>query len=516
MSLKLDMSKAYERIEWKFLEKMMIALGFDSCWVEKVMMCVESVKYRVKINDNISDIIKPRRGLRQGDPISSYLFLICAEWLTHTIRMYQELGLIEGIKICKGAPVVLHLMLADDCMIFLKARQDSVGWIKDVLRRYEAVSGLKINYSKSEGVCSSNVKEDFRKMAREGLQIKLVEAHSDYLGLPMLFSNRKAALFRAIEEKAVRKISDWKHRLLSGAGREVLIKLVLQSIPIYAMSCYKIHLSICKKLAGDIIRFWWHEVKNRGIHWLRAAKLYEEKQFGGLGFKNIELMNLALLAKQGWRIMTTPELLVSKIFKAKYFPSSDIFNASGGTRPSYAWRGILESLEILKYGAEWNEDKNRYYRRLDGSGTFTVRSAYLVALKLERQKNTYMAEQSDTKETQRFWKNFWKLEIPNKIKTFGWRLFHDGLPTMNNLLRRGCLVENACRHCGFQTEDALHLFRDCWWVKSVLQEVNLPGEVWNNQCDDPDYWIWLCAKLCLKGRLQGLNMRTVADMERQK
>ncbi|KAL9679912.1 hypothetical protein QQ045_017783 [Rhodiola kirilowii] len=224
MSLKLDMSKAYDRIEWKFLETMMTALGFDSGWVAKVMMCVESVKYRVKINDNISDIIKPGRGLRQGDPISPYLFLICAEWLTHTIKMYQERGLLEGLKICKRAPVVSHLMFVDDCMIFLKAREDSVGLIKDVLRRYEVVSGQKRNYSKSEGVCSSNVKADFRKTAIEGLQIKLVDAHSNYLGLPMLFGNRKVALFREIEEKAVRKISDWKHRLLSGAGREVLIK----------------------------------------------------------------------------------------------------------------------------------------------------------------------------------------------------------------------------------------------------------------------------------------------------
>ncbi|KAL9679079.1 hypothetical protein QQ045_016933 [Rhodiola kirilowii] len=115
-----------------------------------------------------------------------------------------------------------------------------------------------------------------------------------------------------------------------------------------------------------------------------------------------------------------------------------------------------------------------------------------------------MAEQSNTKETHRFWKNFWKLEILNKIKTFGWRLFHNGLPTMNNLLRRGCLVENACRHCGFQMEDALHLFRDCWWVKSVPQDVNLPGEVWNNQCTDPGYWIWLCAKLCSKEDFKAL------------
>ncbi|KAL9677471.1 hypothetical protein QQ045_005703 [Rhodiola kirilowii] len=94
LSLKLDMSKAYDRIEWKFLERMMLAMGFNDTWVKKIMICVESVTYRVKINDRISGIIKPSRGLRQGDPISPYLFLICVKWLSYAITTHQELGLI--------------------------------------------------------------------------------------------------------------------------------------------------------------------------------------------------------------------------------------------------------------------------------------------------------------------------------------------------------------------------------------------------------------------------------------
>ncbi|CAM8915205.1 unnamed protein product [Rhodiola kirilowii] len=101
MSIKLDMSKAYDRIEWKFLEKMLAVMGFAEEWIKKIMLCVSTVSYRVKINDDISDIIKPTRGLRQGDPISPYLFLICAEWLTYALSKYQEIGLLEGIKICR-------------------------------------------------------------------------------------------------------------------------------------------------------------------------------------------------------------------------------------------------------------------------------------------------------------------------------------------------------------------------------------------------------------------------------
>ncbi|KAL9668167.1 hypothetical protein QQ045_002542 [Rhodiola kirilowii] len=208
MSLKLDMSKAYDRIEWRFLQEMMLTMGFSASWVKKVMLCVETVKYRIRINNKVLEVISPSRGLRQGDPISPYLFLICAEWLTHAINMYQELGLIEGYTVSRGAPRITHLMFADDCLIFLKARQDSIRWIRDVLRRYEAVSGQKVNYTKSEGVCSRNVPESFTQQVKERLQIKIVEAHSNYLGLPLIFGNRKVSLFRSIEEKISRRIDD--------------------------------------------------------------------------------------------------------------------------------------------------------------------------------------------------------------------------------------------------------------------------------------------------------------------
>ncbi|CAM8958980.1 unnamed protein product [Rhodiola kirilowii] len=496
MSLKLDMSKAYDRIEWKFLEKMMLQLGFAECWVKKIMLCVESVSYKVKINDHISNIIWPSRGLRQGDPISPYLFLICAEWLTHTINMYREMGLLEGIRVGKRAPIITHLMFADDCMFFLKAKQESVTWISDVLRRYEAVSGQKVNYTKSEGVCSSNVDETFRRAMADRLQIRIVNEHSVYLGLPLIFGNKKVSLLRSVEEKILRKVGDWKYKLLSGAGREILIKSILQAIPLYAMSCFRIPISLCNKMAGDITKFWWHGSKNKGIHWLRMKQLYKEKGIGGLGFRDLRLMNLALLAKQGWRVLTKPNLLVSKVFKARYFPNDHMLGAAVGTRPSYAWRGIHEAFDIIKSGAVWDVGENRYYWRLDGSGELTVKSAYQEAVRMERHSNTYEGEQSDMAETKRFWRSFWRLKVPHKLKIFGWRLYHDALPTLQNLERRGCSVVNICWHCGTCRENSMHMFRDCSWMKSLLQGWNIPQEVWENQCDNPGYWLWLCAKLC--------------------
>ncbi|CAM8968303.1 unnamed protein product [Rhodiola kirilowii] len=236
MSMKLDMSKAYDRIEWKFLEKIMLAMGFATDWVKRIMRCVSSVEYRVKINDRVSEKIIPSRGLRQGDPISPYLFLICAEWLTYAIKRYQELGYMRGVRICRGAPIITHLMFADDCILFLKASRDVIPYVSSLLKSYEEISGQKVNLMKSEVVCSKNVQESVRNAIVDRMGMKIVDAHSSYLGLPIIFSNKKVDLFRIIEEKVLRKIGDWKHKLLSYAGREVLIYKVYP--PSYSNVCH--------------------------------------------------------------------------------------------------------------------------------------------------------------------------------------------------------------------------------------------------------------------------------------
>ncbi|KAL9660376.1 hypothetical protein QQ045_025189 [Rhodiola kirilowii] len=504
ISVKLDMSKAYDRIEWSFLEKMMLALGFNENWVRKVIMCVKTVTYRVKINDNISEEFKPSRGLRQGDPISPYLFLLCAEWLTCTVDKYQELRLVKGIRICRNAPIITHLMFADDCVLFLKAKPDCVMRLTEILKSYEAVSGQKVNFQKSEVVCSSNVPDVLRREIVDKLGVNIVETHSNYLGLPLIFGNKKTALFRLIEEKLNRKVGDWKHKLLSTAGREVLIKSVLQSIPVYAMSVFKIPVSLCRKLVAEVMKFWWHNNKARGIHWVKAETLFKEKVNGGLGFRNFQLMNMALLSKQAWRIMTNPNLMVSRLLKSRYFPESDMLNATLGSRPSYAWRGIMAAMDIVKLGAVWDVHNNTYYWSRDGAGQLTARGAYFSAVELEKMRNPPVGEQSNFSQLKRFWKSLWKLQIPSKIKVFGWRLFYDSLPTKQNLSRRGCVVVNKCCHCGFKGETAIHIFKECWWIRSLFHSTSLPDTVWGNQCEDPGYWIWICAKVCTEEQFKWL------------
>ena len=119
-TLKLDMSKAYDRVEWQLLEKMMRRMGFDERWIQLIMKCCASVKYRFKLNGSLTEEVIPGRGLRQGDPISPYMFLICVEAFSSMLNQADQNGRLEGIKIFHGAPSFNHLLFADDSLILLK------------------------------------------------------------------------------------------------------------------------------------------------------------------------------------------------------------------------------------------------------------------------------------------------------------------------------------------------------------------------------------------------------------
>jgi hypothetical protein len=114
MSIKLDMSKAYDRVEWKFLEEVMKRMGFDGRWINLIMMCVTSPEYAILINGTPCGRITPSRGIRQGDPISPYLFLICAEALSSLLIKANRDGLLSGVPTSKRGPQVNHLFFADD------------------------------------------------------------------------------------------------------------------------------------------------------------------------------------------------------------------------------------------------------------------------------------------------------------------------------------------------------------------------------------------------------------------
>ncbi|KAL9690358.1 hypothetical protein QQ045_010756 [Rhodiola kirilowii] len=276
-SLKLDMSKAFDILEWSFIEQMMLKMGFARDWVEKIMLCVTSVSYRVKVNNWYTDLITPGRGLRQRDPLSPYLFIICSEWLSRKIKRKSEEGVLMGISVARGAPKITHLFFADDCMVYLRMNVNDFNAIKRVLDNYEAVAGQRVNYAKSEVFFSPNVEAGVGDALSNLLGVAKVNGHSKYLGLPLVMSQKKIEAFNFVLEKLWSKVSGWKESLLSTTGKEVLIKSVLLALPLYAMFCFLLSAGILNKLSSMVINFWWaKQGAGSGVHWMRKEKLEED------------------------------------------------------------------------------------------------------------------------------------------------------------------------------------------------------------------------------------------------
>ena len=132
-----------------FLRQMMLLLGFDGVWVNLVMMCITTVDYMVVHNGREMGPIIPRCGLRQGDPLLPYLFLICAEGLSSILYNYTDKGLIHDCNVARNALVVSHLFFADDSFLFFKSNMQECGMIKKCLDAYERASGQVVNFQKS-------------------------------------------------------------------------------------------------------------------------------------------------------------------------------------------------------------------------------------------------------------------------------------------------------------------------------------------------------------------------------
>ena len=215
-------------------------------------MCVSTVSYSVLINGEPKGRIVPTREFRQGDPISPYLFLLCAEGLSAMLRKVENGGIPRGIVVCRQAPLVSHLLFADDCIVFGKASKEEGFRLLKILEVYEKESGQKLNREKTSLFFSKNTSVEVKEEVKDMFGAQVIHQHERYLGLPTLVGRGKKKAFHHILDHVGRKIAGWKGKLLSTAGREILIKAVAQATPMYTMNCFKLPESLCNELNTKI------------------------------------------------------------------------------------------------------------------------------------------------------------------------------------------------------------------------------------------------------------------------
>ncbi|XP_030479063.1 uncharacterized protein LOC115696295 [Cannabis sativa] len=230
MALKLDMSKAYDRVEWSFLRAVMNRMGFASKWIDLIMGCVSTVRYKVVHNGHVLDSISPSRGCR----------------------------------VAQRAPSITHMFFADDSYLFCQATRGAADSISNLMHLFENASGLKVNYSKSSIFFSPNTDTTIRNQVCSSLHMSEALEGSLYLGLPNIIGRNKNAVLGFLKNKVISRINSWDGKFLSRVGKEILLKTVIQSLPTYAMSVYLLSIGTCNEIEKLMASFWWKTNSNKG------------------------------------------------------------------------------------------------------------------------------------------------------------------------------------------------------------------------------------------------------------
>ncbi|GKV45281.1 hypothetical protein SLEP1_g52387 [Rubroshorea leprosula] len=250
---KIDFEKAYDKVSWEFLEYMMQRMGFCDEWRKWIGECLRTSLVSVLVNGSPTRQFSVSKGLKQGDPLSPFLFLIIAEGLNGLVSNATQKGLLEGVEVGSRGLKLSHLQFADNTILFGEATEKNVLAMKGILRAFEIVSGLKVSFNKSQlmGIC---VQEEWLDRMAWLLCCKKGSMRFKYLGIPIEGNPRRIALWKPLLETFNKKLHTWKGRFLSLCGWITLINSVLSSLPVFWMSLY-----LVPRGEGAGVSFWWDE-----------------------------------------------------------------------------------------------------------------------------------------------------------------------------------------------------------------------------------------------------------------
>lgn len=258
IALKLDFEKAFDKLEWPFIESTLRRHGFPNYWINIIMECVSTQTTQILFNNRKSKTIYPTWGLRQGNPLSPLLFIICMDVLVRSLLHAYDSNHISALSAARGGPPIPILSFADDCLLFLKANRKSNEHASMILETFCQASGQTINRSKSSIIFSPYSSQRSKNNTKEIFAISNPKPKEKYLGLPFLRSRMTKSDFAYLVEKANARLHGWYARKLSYAGRACLIDAALTPIATYSMASTQLPISTVDSLQRCSKRFYWN------------------------------------------------------------------------------------------------------------------------------------------------------------------------------------------------------------------------------------------------------------------
>ncbi|KAJ4760681.1 RNA-directed DNA polymerase (reverse transcriptase)-related family protein [Rhynchospora pubera] len=521
---KADINKAFDTISWSFLSKILAALGFSQSYISTVLGCVLQGASRVVLNGVAGKPILLRRGVRQGDPLSPYLFILAFDFLSRWVTKLNRLGAI---------PVPLQnifssVFYADDALFFFKPTLQQATFLKIVLNVFGSFSGLTINPGKSDLLtlnCSSLASHSLADV----LGCRASSFPLIYLGLPLSDKPLVRADYHSLLNKFSTKLRGWSASLLSITGRVVLINSCLSSLPTYFMSVFKLPTWVIKRIDSVRRSFLWHGVytDKRKLVLISWNCVIKPKKVGGLGILNLSAFNEALLVKWLWKWSSTsyslwkPLALALQSAPLSSYPLNSklanilknlthLFNVGLIFLPSdgknilfwqHNWASqilqfsfpdlysfALDKFISLHFFCSNLQDVYSLFSPLLSTSLVAVHQLSSLLLTVA----PTISNLSHAGLDEVFWKldksgvfstssiynlitshpchvsplrKIWKMRIPPRFKVFLWMMLQNKIATLDNLQRRGWHLPNRCILCGTSSESVLHLFSSCRFYK---------------------------------------------------
>lgn len=350
----IDLQKAYDMLNWRALEKIMLEIGIPTTFVQWIMNGVTTVSYRYNINGKHSKLMKAARGIRQGDPISPFLFVIVMEYMNRLLYKMQNMANYKHHPKCKKMELT-HLTFADDILLFTRGEKKSVEAMMQPMHTFSEATGLVMNPSKCN-VYMGAVDDNTKKQILEMTGFKQGTLPFRYLGVPLSCKRLSVSYYLPLVEKILNRIHHWSAKVLSQAGRIQLVQTVSFAIANYWLQCFPIPKAILHKLNTACRSFVWSNStspsRKSPIAWQTVCK---PKNKGGMNVIDLECWNSITLMKHLWDLSLKTDSLWVKWMHMYFIKGQMLSNMEVHNSSSWIFKRIMKvRQDITKVQNCWN------------------------------------------------------------------------------------------------------------------------------------------------------------------